>query len=739
MNAKTVIFLFLALFLLSHIYAAEKLVGEGETFHPVKAETPPRIDAVLDDQVWQTPPLVSGYFIANQPEYGKQLSQKTDVWMAYDGDHIYVAFHCYDTEPGKIKTSVSKRDGLFGDDWIGMDLDAMGNRQSVYEIICNPNGIQADLLNTTSGGESLDPDWVWDSAGKVVSDGYIVEIRLPLKSFGFKSGENVTMHAAFYRYISRTGENSSWPQIDQKKGYFNSLTPVMFEKLNRQLRLEALPSLTYGRIQDRQSPDSWNGTDSSTQFGIGIKYGITSSVNVDLTINPDFSQVESDQFQVVANQRYPLFFSEKRPFFMGVGNEFNLAGLNSEGNMWTAVHTRHIVDPGWGGKLSGSAGKSSFGILFAKDDWPGRESDEAENPFAGRKAGFYLGRYKLGLKGGNYAGFLYSGREFAGGFNRALGVDLKWRMKGHSRISLNGIYTFSKDEMTLEKTAGAAFTAVYEYDDKPLDLFFMLEHFGKDFRMDTAFFQRTGISRFVAYIGPKFYPKGKKTSWIKRFNPFAYGFVTRDNVTKGTDYLLFPSLRFFFSRSAMLRVDYRFINEFWAGRDFRQHELFALGQSQFTKWLNVSGNLRYGKRLYYDEANPFTGRRLQATLDARLQLTENLSQEMGYTHEHFFNSSADRKIYDLNILYSRTTFQVNRYLFFRALVQYDSYSKVVLTDLLGSFTLIPGTVIHAGYGALHRKQYWNNVDGEWEVGNSRGNYFHHTRSFFFKASYNLRF
>ena len=364
MKTRILILLLFLFFSLSGILSAvEKRVGDGVTIHPEKVGIPPKIDAVLDDEVWKRPPTISGYFIANRPEYGKKLSQKTDVWLSYDEDNIYVAFYCYDTEPDKIKRSVSKRDGLFGDDWVGMDLDAIGNRQSVYEIICNPNGIQADLLNTTSGGETLDPDWVWDSAGKVVKDGYIVEIRLPLKSFGFKSGENVTMHVAFYRFISRTGENASWPQIDQKKGYFNSLTPLVFEKLNKQLRLEVLPSLTYGRIQDRKSPETWNGPGSSTQFGVGIKYGITSAINAEMTINPDFSQVESDQFQVVANQRYPLFYSEKRPFFMGVSNEFNLAGLNWEGNMAMAVHTRNIVDPGWGGRISGTAGKSSFGVI----------------------------------------------------------------------------------------------------------------------------------------------------------------------------------------------------------------------------------------------------------------------------------------------------------------------------------------------------------------------------------------
>ena len=559
-----------------------------------------------------------------------------------------------------------------------------------------------------------------------------------MKSFGFKSGNNVTMHVAFYRFISRTGENASWPQIDQKKGYFNSLTPLVFEKLNKQLRLEVLPSLTYGRIQDRNSPETWNGPGSSTQFGVGIKYGITSAINAELTVNPDFSQVESDQFQVVANQRYPLFYSEKRPFFMGVSNEFNLAGLNWEGNMAMAVHTRNIVDPGWGGRISGTAGKSSFGVLVANDGWPGRVFDDEENLHAGENAGFYLGRYKLGLRGGSYAGFLYSGREFGAGYNRALGADLKVKLKGNSWLSMNGIYTFSKDEDELTTSGGGSFTMNYEYSKKSLDLFFMGEHYSQDFRLDTGFYQRTGISRFVGYIGPQFYPRDSKKSWIKRFNPFVYGQVVRDNVTREYDYLLFPSLRFFFSRQAQLRVDFRFINEFWVDRNFRQNDLYLQGSSQFSKWLNVSISMQYGKRLYYDEEDPFTGNRLRLTINATLQPGEKLKQDLGYTYERFAEKGGSA-VYDFDILFSRTTFQVNKYLFFRALIQYDAYSKVVLTDLLGSFTLIPGTVIHVGYGSLHRKQYWNGIDQEWDVGNRMGKFYQQTRSFFFKAGYNYRF
>lgn len=721
------------------IQATEKLIGEGRIIYPKRTEQPPKIDGKLDDPIWQGAPTVSDPFITYIPVYGEVSAQKTEVWVTYDYDNIYFAFYCHDTEPGKIKTSVSRRDNIGSDDFVGLDIDTMGNRQFVYVILCNANGIQEDMLGTASGVENAEPDWVWHSAGKVVKNGYIVEIRMPLKSFKFKSGKKVTMNLVFWRFISRTGTYNTWPQISEQKGYYNSLVPVVFERLDKQLRLEALPSVTYGSIWDRETPETWSEADDSTQFGIGVKYGITSSINTELTINPDFSQVESDQLQVVANQRYPLFYSEKRPFFMAMRNRFNLAGLNSEGNMWVAVHTRQIVDPAWGGKISGELGKNSFDLLAAGDEWPGREWGDEINPYLGTNANFYIGRFKYSLKGENFVGLLYSGREFGDGFNRVIAGDVHFRLKGNHSISANGLYTFSRNEESLEDSKGGAFTITYDYSQKPLNLLFMLEHYDQGFRMDSAFYQRTGITRFISYIGPNFYPNKKKTPWFKRFNPFVYGYFIHDWATGENDYLFIPSLRFSFSRQGSLRLDYRFIKEHWAGHDFKQNELMLRGGTQFTKWLNVSAFFSIGKRLFYDPDDPFLGNRLSFIFALRFQPNPKLTQDLEYTYQHFKRSSDSSLVYDLNILVSRTTFQFNKYLFIRALVQYDSYQNVVLTDMLASFTLIPGTVVHLGYGSLHQKQYWDDINQQWDTGVDLGKYYQNTQSLFFKVSYLYRF
>jgi hypothetical protein len=159
----------------------------------------PKVDGVLDDAVWQTPPLPLGDWLTYDPVYGQHIVQSTQVWAAYDQTGVYFAFRCIDPEPDKIKTAISRRDTIFNDDWIGLSLDSLGNHQSSYELFVNADGIQADQLNSSTAGEDLSPDWVWESAAKKTRDGYTVEMKIPFKSIRFVSGAEVRMAVLFMR------------------------------------------------------------------------------------------------------------------------------------------------------------------------------------------------------------------------------------------------------------------------------------------------------------------------------------------------------------------------------------------------------------------------------------------------------------------------------------------------------------------------------------------------------------
>src|SRR5262245_34510173 len=174
-------------------------------FKVSRAAQPPKIDGDLKDDAWDDDPLILGDWVSYNPLYGTTMPQRTDVRIAFDDHNLYFAFHCFDAEPDKIRTTISRRDSVFNDDWVGFSLDSNGTGQTSYHLIANPNGIQMDAVNTSSSGERWEADLVWDSAGKITDDGYVVEIKLPLQSIRFQGGKLVKMGILFWRRISRTG------------------------------------------------------------------------------------------------------------------------------------------------------------------------------------------------------------------------------------------------------------------------------------------------------------------------------------------------------------------------------------------------------------------------------------------------------------------------------------------------------------------------------------------------------
>ena len=361
----------------------------------LRVSVPPTLDGILDDEAWAGPALPLDTWLSYNPINGEPAAQRTSVWIAYDEHAIYFAFKCFDTEPEKIRTTISRRDTAWNDDWIAISLDSSRAGQVAYHMFINPSGIQMDGLNTGSNGEDMAPDWVWQSAGKVGSDGYSVEVRVPLESIRFRGGSNLpgtpdereelmrsigkVLGAAIAAgglivgglFAGQAVFASSGTSGDQATATARDANgPLMFDELHQPRLLEVIPSATLSRYQTRDAASAWNNPRSKGELGASVKYGVTSTVTLEGTVNPDFSQVESDAFEVEVNNRFPIFFSEKRPFFMEGLGLFNLAGTGGDANMRTAVHTRRIIDPSGGLKVTGTAGRQSFAFLSAADTSP---------------------------------------------------------------------------------------------------------------------------------------------------------------------------------------------------------------------------------------------------------------------------------------------------------------------------------------------------------------------------------
>jgi hypothetical protein len=692
--------------------SAEAQVLDGE-LRGIRAAVPPKLDGVLDDQVWSEPPLPAENWVSYNPLRGQPAQQQTRVWIAYDDEALYFAFRCFDPEPTRIRTTISRRDNAWNDDWVAVSLDSSRAGQVAYHMFVNPSGIQMDALQTASA-EDPAPDWTWQSAGRVDSDGYVVEIRVPLESIRFRGGEQVRMGVTFFRRNSRLGISWAWPEIPPGKWVFETHVPVTFENLRQPLLLEVIPSATMAANQSRTAGGVWSDTQGNGDLGASVKYGVTSTITLDATVNPDFSQVESDAFEVEVNQRFPIFFSEKRPFFMEGMGLFNVAGTGGDSTMRTAVHTRRIVEPIGGLKLTGTAGRQTFAVLSAADE---------SIPGADHKY-FTIGRALRNYGDGQYVGALVTDAQYRGSYNRVAAADFSMRAGDRFRYSGALMYSDSED-LSGQRSGGMGAQFGYGYNTQRFTFAGHVEHFDRGFQMDTAFMNRVGVTRTWQYGEVQFYPSGKY-AWIRRIAPFVWTQHAKDRVENGSERFLLPGIRLNFTRQGNLRLDLGRGHETFAGRRFENGRNHVDGNVQILRWLNLGGSMDRGAGVFYDPVAPYAGTDTSRTLRVGLQPNARLSHNLSYTFAKFEREGGER-VYDLHIVNLRNTYQFTPQFLIRAITQYDSSRRRVLGDFLASYELVPGTVMHAGYGTLLESPEVNRP------------YASTARAFFFKASYLARF
>ena len=670
-----------------------------------RTTTPPKIDGVLDDPAWAAvTPMPTGQWVSYNPNSGDKMpdAYRTEVRITYDDRNIYFAFHCYDNEPGKIRTTVARRDAAFSDDWIAISLDSAGTGQAAYHLFSNPSASQMDALNTSASGEQFDADMVWFSGASTTTDGYIVEVQIPLQTLRFSGADEVAMNLVFFRKVSRIGYSYAWPEMLPGQWVFDRPARLIFSQLKPRPLVELLPSVTYGVNQQRNTASSWGDADGKYNVGVSGKLGITSGITLDWTVNPDFSQVESDTFQVQVNQRFPVFFSEKRPFFMEGMGLFNIAGTGGDGNMRTAVHTRRIVDPIVGSKLTGTVGKMSFGILNAVDDSPTPPFTIEGEPFDVPNQVTTIGRVSYGLGQSDYVGGIFTHTAHDGRNNFVGGGDVSWRPAGAHQLSATFMASRT-DGLEEASSSGNMAQASYTYATRRWVNTNQVEHYDRNFAMDTAFYNRTGFTSAWSFSEVNFYPK---STWLQRVHPFYFAKYGRDRIQDGDEDFIHAGIRFNVTRQGFFNFSHGRGHESWKGTKYSVGSDFNFfGNMQVLRWLNLGGNFRTGPSIFYDETDPFQGRSRSFGIEANIQPNQHLSQSVDYSTVRFTRPSTSGLIYEVDIVNSKTTYQFDKHFLVRFLAQYDSSRDRVLTDFLASYEFVPGTVFHAGYGALFEKGF----------------------------------
>ncbi len=695
----------------------------NEPLKPTPVSVPPIIDGQLDE--WKNIFAVET-FKTFSPDFGKDASQKTIAFASYDSENIYFAFRCYDAEPDKIKSNVSNRDNINSDDWVCINLDSFSDKQSLYAFYINPKGIQMDS-RFAAGQEDFSADFVWYSAGKINEDGYSVEIAIPLKSLRYSDADPVIMSVFFERHISRLAEHSSYPELDPKMGFafLVQMKPMEYHGLKSYKLFEILPAVTYSQKYS-QSKNDFIRTSNKGELSITTKYGITSDLVIDGTYNPDFSQVEADAGQVDVNLRSALYYPEKRPFFLEGSEIFNIAGtsISNVDPLSSLVHTRNIITPLAGIKLSGKIdSKNTLAVLYSADELP-----EENSQWDGDYAHFAVLRYKRALSSDSYLGGIYTSKELKNSFNRVGGIDGMIRTSQSSTIEWNAIYAGTKFYAEQDPLLSSAISIKYKNDTRDLYYDFSVKNISQDFYTMTGYITRNGIFTGAALVRPKFYPSAKE---ISRIDLEAFSAQTQDKPSRLWETFNHVSAQVYFFGSLTAKLRYTYSTEIYNSQRFETGGLFFGFSGQLLKQFFISTTYSNMKSIYYS-AQPYQGKSDRVTAVAVFNPTENFELYTQFVFYNFTRSSDKKLIYEYPIFRERVTYQFNKYLFLRGIVEYNKFRRSLLTDFLVSFTYVPGTVIHVGYGSLYERTTWDEFQNRYV---ENDNFREAQRGLFLKMSY----
>ncbi|MFO7616500.1 MAG: DUF5916 domain-containing protein [Bacteroidales bacterium] len=685
-----------------------------------KTDIPPVIDGILDDPAWVNAVKFTD-FTAYMPTFGVPGSFPTTAMLTYDGENLYVAFDCRDPEPGKIKATISARDQIKSEDWVCINMDPFFDRQSMVDLYVNPLGIQEDGRSSGSG-EDTGADYVYYSHGTIDSLGYKVEMKIPFKSLRYRKKEPVLMGFILERRVQRLSEHSTWPALNGEQGInFRLQThPFAFTGIRHYTLVEAIPAFTY--THQMAHKEGSFGTDiSKPALSLTGKVGLTSQLVLDMAINPDFSQVESDAGQIRENQRYALYYPEKRPFFQEGKENFDIAGISKFSYFQHAFHTRQVVNPTAAIKLSGKLNDNNrVAFLYALDD-PLEGLDTS-----GFRSNYIIGRYRHTIKGDSYIGAVGTFRESGPDFNRVAGLDARIRLNPSTTAEFNLLGSSNPPEEEGGPVNDWLGTFLIAKNTSQLSASLELQHIGTDFTSESGYLMRSGLNKLLGMFTYNFY---RSEGFFRRFSPFFFTLNNQDLPSGLFEIDFGAGFTIAGERSAQIEFFVNPCNEVYRGGSFKTHNAqFEIG-SQVVKSLRVSTKYRFGYLTRYVE-NPYTGYGSQGSLGLIYQPIPKFQSELNLTYSDFYRQHTGEKDFSYLIVRSKNTFQVNSKLFFRAIFEYNSYEKDVTMDLLASFTYIPGTVVHIGYGSLFRQVEWNGH--AYQPGSD---YLELKRGFFFKASY----
>jgi len=705
-------------------------------------------------------------FLQRNPHDGQPASQRTEAYLGYDAKNLYVVFVCFD-DPSKVRGRMSRREDIFSDDNVEIMLDTFRDQRRAYAFQTNPLGVQWDAIWTEQPHEDSNGnltnfdssfDTVWDSKGELTTEGYVVWMAIPFKSLRFSPASQQTWGIILYRGILRENEDDFWPQISRRvEGRLNhAATTTGLEGISPGRNMQFIP---YGVLRsfhalDTRDPSMPVFNDRTAEFrgGLDSKFIIKDNLVLDITANPDFSQVESDEPQITVNQRFEVFFPEKRPFF--------LENLDYFKTPIDLLFTRRIGDPQFGARLTGKTGPYSLGFLASDDRGPG-DSVPNGSSLEGERATFAIARVSRDLFRQSSVGLIYTDWEFpaAGAFNRVGGVDSRLKFNPNWTGSFQAVVSSTQNEDGSYQ-AGPAYKAEASYTDAHLDYTATYNDISPGFTTAAGFVNRVDIRELRNSFDYRFRPRsGLLTSWgpgVFTDNVWAHDGTRLDTYYspgvavgfKGQSYLSFTPYTEF--RERLRPSDFPGLTQ---NRDFHEHSSTVAFGTSYLPMLTVQGYYLWGNGVNFvppTNRTPF----LASADNANLLVSFLPMTALKIDNTYLFNRLRDRTsgmaIFNNHILRSKWNWQYNRALSFRVILQYNATlanpaftflptTKQFNADFLVTYLLHPGTAIYVGYNSDLQNLAVNRFGGITQIGRTRDDYLNDSRQFFVKVSYLFRF
>jgi hypothetical protein len=465
------------------------------------AETLPRVEAALkvdgdlSDPLWKQAARIDRFYDIRSAANGEP-PVKTIGWAAYDSRFLYIAFRAEDPAPGRIRAPHVPRDQVGGDqDLMQIDIDAQDDGKSSAIFRVNARGVQTDGVYTESTGvDDFSPDFDFESATRITSDAWEAELRIPLASIRYAHRDPQTWRIVFYRVYPREHRYRirSSPVKNGETCWLCSAP--RFEGVTGLGAAQSIVVTPYATTRAASSPGGPSQRHSDA--GFDAKWLAGPSLSIDATLRPDFSQVEADQTQLTVNERFAIFYPEKRPFFM--------EGADLLSSPIQAINTRTITSPLWGARLTGRPGNHAFTFIAAGDRGGG--STIVPGPVfsssdAQPEALALLGRYRYSL-GASSAGLLLTSRSGDGVSNRVFGPDVLWWPRTTDRVTAQVLFSDTRD-------AGSDHATIVEWvrTATHYDWNVTLQDIGDDFRADSGFLPQTGVRTGSVHATATAYPK----------------------------------------------------------------------------------------------------------------------------------------------------------------------------------------------------------------------------------------